>query len=99
MKLVISRSALNDLLEIKAYYHEQGVPEVGQQFVSTILKKTERLIDHPDSGRKVPEFELEQIREIIYPPFRIVYMRHTSEVSLVRVWRSERRLLLPEYET
>jgi len=99
VKLVITRSALSDLQDIKAYYLEQEVPKIGEQFVSTILKKAQRLIDHPDSGRKVPELDQEQIRELIYPPFRIVYMRHTSVVSLVRVWRSERLLLLPEDET
>jgi plasmid stabilization system protein ParE len=96
MKLVIARSALNDLLDIRAHYLEQGVPEIGEQFVNAILKKTQRLIDHPDSGRKVPEFDQEQIREIIHPPFRIVYLLHPSVINLVRVWRSERLLLLPE---
>ena len=99
MKLVIARSALVDLQDIKAYYYEQGAAKIGQQFVSTILEKVQRLTDHPDSGRKVPEFDQEQIRELIVPPFRIVYLRHTSKVSLVRVWRSERLLLLPETET
>ncbi|SNY49534.1 Plasmid stabilization system protein ParE [Arsukibacterium tuosuense] len=99
MKLVIARSALNDLLDIKAYYTEQGVPEDGQRFVNTILEKAQKLTDQPDSGRKVPEFYQQQIRELIYPPFRIIYLRHASVVSLVRVWRSERLLLLPEDET
>ena len=99
MKLIIARSALNDLEAIKAYYLERAVPEIGQKFVSTILEKAQRLIEYPDSGRKVPEFDQEQIREIIHPPFRVVYMRHTSAVNLVRVWRSERLLLLPEDET
>jgi len=99
MKLVIAQSALSDLQDIKSYYLEQGVPKIGHQFVSAILKKAQRLIDHPDSGREVPEFAQEEIREIIYPPFRIVYMRHASVVYLVRVWRSERLLRLPEDET
>lgn len=98
MKFTITRSALNDLQDIKAYYLKQGVPQIGLQFVSTILEKAHKLIDHPDSGRMVPEFKQEQIRELIYPPFRIVYMRHSSVVSLVRVWRSERLLQLPENE-
>lgn len=96
MKLVIARSALNDLQDIRTYYLEQGVPNIGQQFVSTILEKVQILVDHPDSGRKVPEFNQEQIRELIYPPFRIVYLQHTSTISLIRVWRSERLLQLPE---
>lgn len=95
MKIIITRSAMDDLLSIKQYYLEQGAPEVGQQFVTTILDKVQRLVDHPDSGRQVPEFTQEQIREIIHPPFRIIYLRHPSTVSLVRVWRSERLLVLP----
>ena len=99
MKLTIAQSALNDLEDIQAYYLDQGVPESAQKFVGAILEKLQRLVDHPDSGRKVPEFDQEQIREIIHPPFRIVYLRNTTTVSLIRVWRSERLLLLPEADT
>ena len=99
MKLTIAQSALNDLKDIQAYYLDQGVPESGQKFVGAILEKVQRLVDHPDSGRKVPEFDQEQIREIIHPPFRIIYLRNTTTVSLIRVWRSERLLLLPEADT
>lgn len=99
MKIIISRSALSDLQEIKTYYLEQGVPDIGQQFVNVILKNVQRLRDHPDSGRKVPEFDQDRIREIIHPPFRVVYLRNASSVNLIRVWRSERLLLLPDEET
>jgi toxin ParE1/3/4 len=99
VKIVIARSALSDLQGIKAYYLEQGVPYIGQKFVNAILKNVQRLRDHPDSGRKVPEFNQDHIREIIQPPFRVVYLRNASTVNLVRVWRSERLLLLPGEET
>ena len=99
MEIIIARSALSDLQEIKAYYVEQGVPHVGQKFVNTILRSLQRLHDHPDSGRKVPEFNQDRIREIIHPPFREDYLRNVSSVTLVRVWRSERLLLLPDEET
>jgi len=99
VKTIIARSALRDLQEIKTYYLGQGLPDIGQKFVSTILRDVQRLRDHPDSGRKVPEFDQERIREIIHPPFRVVYLRNVSSVNLVRVWRSERLLLLPDEET
>jgi plasmid stabilization system protein ParE len=95
LKIIIARSALNDLQEIKTYYQQQGVPEIGRQFVNTLLKKVRRLRDYPDSGRKVPEFGQEHIREIIHPPFRMIYLRDASAINLVRVWRSERLLLFP----
>lgn len=99
MEIIIARSALSDLQEIKAYYLEQGVPHVGQKFVNAILRNLQRLHDHPDSGRKVPEFNQDRIREIIHPPFRVVYLRNVASITLVRVWRSERLLLLPDEET
>jgi plasmid stabilization system protein ParE len=99
VKIIIARSALSDLQEIKTYYLEQGVPDIGQKFVNAILRNVERLRDYPDSGRKVPEFDQDRIREIIHSPFRVVYLRNASSVNLVRVWRSERQLLLPNEET
>jgi plasmid stabilization system protein ParE len=96
MEIIITRSALSDLHEIKTYYLEQGVPDIGQQFVNAILENVQRLHDYPDSGRKVPEFNQDHIREIIHPPFRVVYLRNVSSVNLIRVWRSERLLLLPD---
>ncbi|EJI85888.1 hypothetical protein AEST_12900 [Alishewanella aestuarii B11] len=98
MKLVITHSAIKDLQEIKAFYAAQAVPEVGQRFVTTILDKVQNLVLQPDVGRIVPEFCQAHIRELIYPPFRILYLRDSSAVSVIRVWRSERQLLLPEDE-
>jgi hypothetical protein len=46
-------------------------------------------------GRVVPEFGLEYLRELIHPPFRIVYRRDIKRVRIVRIWRSERLLKLP----
>lgn len=53
----------------------------------------------PDAGKVVPEFSLDQFRELIHSPFRIVYLRQATDVVLIRVWRSERQLELPEIET
>ena len=36
------------------------------------------------------------IRELLFPPFRIVYRREATRVRIVRVWRSERLLVLPD---
>jgi toxin ParE1/3/4 len=95
VKVSFSRSALNDLQDIKAHYSDLGVPEIGVRFVRDILRLTEQLLSHPDSGRKVPEFNQEHIREMIHPPFRLVYLRAADSISVIRVWRSERLLVLP----
>ena len=95
MRLGLAQSAMSDLLAIKAWYLEQGVPHIGQRFITDILAAAQRLTAQPDSGRIVPEFNQANIREIILPPFRVVYLREADCISLVRVWRSERLLQLP----
>ncbi len=95
MVIGFAESALRDLEEVQAWYAEQGVPDVGVRLVEEVFQRVQALIDHPDMGRVVPEFDQPFLRELIHPPFRIVYRRGPQRVRIVRVWRSERLLLLP----
>lgn len=88
-------SALADLEAVRAWYAEQGVPAVGERLMREIIASIEALALHPDLGRVVPEFEQPFLRELIRPPFRIVYRRDPKHVRIVRIWRSERRLEVP----
>lgn len=95
-RVVISfaESALRDLEEINVWYAGQGVSDTGEQLVAEVFQRVERLVDYPDIGRVVPEFGQAFLRELIHPPFRIVYRHDTRHVRVVRVWRSERLLHL-----
>ncbi len=95
MKVSITDSAFSDLREIIKYYADQLVPQVGRELVSKIIERIESLSDHPEIGRIVPEFENQNIRELVHPPFRIVYTTSEPIIFVVRVWRSERVLELP----
>ena len=97
-KVVIrfAESALTDLESIRAWYAEQGVPDVGERLIDEIVASIEALADHPEMGRIVPEFDQPFLRELIRPPFRIVYRRDPKHVRIVRVWRSERLLDVPD---
>ena len=98
MKILTSRSAFSDLEAINKYYEQEGVPHIGEQTIDSIIGPIQTLSDTPDIGRKVPEFDEEKIRELIHPPFRIVYLRDKNSIHIIRVWRSERLLILPEHE-
>lgn len=95
MKVTLAESAVRDLEEVVTHYKEKGAPSVGADLVAEILDRIESLSDFPDSGRIVPELENPSLREIIKPPFRIVYRRERERVRVVRVWRGERSLALP----
>ena len=90
-----SESAISDLEEVIVWFTEQGIPETGKKLVEKVIEQTERLTLYPDSGRVVPEFAMKDLREIIHPPFRVVYRRDKGKVIIVRIWRSERLLKLP----
>ena len=96
MKILISDSAFNDLEAIKEYYLDEGVPQIGIEFVSEIIRHIETLATNPEIGRKVPEFNEKNIRELIHPPFRIVYLKEEKTIQVIRVWRSERLLNLTD---
>ena len=88
-----AESAVADLEAIKEWYADQGVPDLGDRIVGGVF---ERLREHPDMGRVVPEFGESFLRELIHRPFRIVYHRGSKLVRVIRVWRSERLLVLPD---
>ncbi len=96
--VVLTELALSDLEDLVAWYTEQGRPETGARTVADILSQLERLADFPDLGRVVPEFSHPLLRELVRPPFRIVYRREPEVVRVLRVWRSERLLRLPPAE-
>jgi len=96
MEVRLAQSALEDLQAIQEHYVEEGVPHIGDEYATAILAHAEMLVRHRDAGRIVPEFGLNHIRELIHSPFRVVYLRQETEVVLIRVWRSERQLELPE---
>ena len=95
----LAESAVQDLEELRRWYAEQGAPDVGERTLRRIPDSIGLLAELPEIGRVVPEFGLSSLRELIRPPYRIVYRREPEAVSIVRVWRSERLLEFPEQES
>ncbi len=94
-RISIAESAVRDLEDLRDWCIALSVPEVGDRLVREILERIEQLADFPDSGRAVPEFEMPWLRELVHPPFRIVYRVDVERVRVVRVWRSERLMPMP----
>jgi plasmid stabilization system protein ParE len=97
VKIIVTfaASALADIREMQEWYAEQLVPEIGERFAGEIIEKVEALQTYPEMGRIVPEFGVVALRELIHPPFRIVYRFDGNRIRIVRIWRSERLLKLP----
>ena len=62
--------------------------------VDEIVKRTDNLNFSPYMGRKVPEYDLNELRELIYKSYRIIYEVEGNRVFIRRIWHSAR--LLPQ---
>ena len=67
-----TRSAIDHLVNIYDYIALHS-PTYGKRMVDRITSRTEQIAEHPFSGRKVPEYDAEDIRELIEKPYRIIY--------------------------
>jgi Plasmid stabilization system protein len=65
---------------------------VANHFRNKIINHVIQVAKYPKSGRVVPEFQDENIREIIQKPYRIVYRINKKKilVEIVRIWHSAR---------
>jgi toxin ParE1/3/4 len=95
MKPQLTQSALQDCAEILTWYDSQGHRAGGVALVAQLLQRIEQLERFPQSGRIVPEFQCSELRELIEPPFRIVYRLTSTNITVIRIWRGERQLQLP----
>ena len=87
-----TQRARADLAAIRAFIASDS-PPYADVTVGRILGATDRLADHPQSGRRVPEFGRANLRELIVPPYRIVYrLVEGDEAHIVTVHHSARRL-------
>ncbi len=67
-----------DLEAIRDYY-ERVAPDYAQTFVEGAIEKTLQLEAFPRIGRIVPEIGEEDLRELIYRQYRIIYIVDTGD--------------------
>lgn len=89
IELIWSPRALSDLEEIRTYIDADS-PAWADLTVRRLIASVERLREYPDSGRIVPERQLQEIREVVTGSFRIVYRRKQDVIEIVTVFRGAR---------
>ena len=90
-RVVWSRRALQDLEAISEYIAEDS-PAYAAVVVKNIVQQTRLLSQFPRSGRKVPEFDDENIRELLAYSYRIIYRFQENEVLIAAVIHGKRML-------
>lgn len=91
MKLLWTEEAISNLREIEEFIARDNA-ETAIKFVDELIDKAETLVENTKKGRIVPELSIEQIREIIYKKYRIVYLLKESSIEILIVFESHKLL-------
>ncbi len=53
--------------------------------VDRLTRRSIQISDFPLAGRKLPEYDQDQLREIIEPPYRIIYLIKPDQIDILAV--------------
>jgi len=76
-------------------YLAQTSPEYALRIVDRLTKRSIQIATFPSSGRMVPEYELDDIREVIEGRYRIIYLIESTQVQVLAVIHGAREQLKP----
>ena len=90
-QVVWTESAQEDLKQLVSFISADD-PVSAERFGLGLVDHVEQASQQPWSGRKVPEANIEGLRELIYSPYRIIYEITDKEkiVYVIRVWHAAR---------
>ena len=86
-----SLTAGNDLQDIEDFIARDSVLHA-IAFVDRVVESAETLLKNPRIGRVVPEFNREDLREVIFRSYRVVYLLQDEKIVILRVVHESRDL-------
>lgn len=91
MKIHWTNTAVKHLLSIYEYISKDS-SLYAQRMVDRLTRRSEQIATFPRSGRMVPEYEAENIREVIEESYRIIYRIKPNQLDILAVIHSSRLL-------
>ena len=93
MRVRWTENAIGHLVNIYEYIAINS-PTYGRRMVDRITWRSVQIAEQPLSGKKVPEYDAEDIRELIEKPYRIIYRIKPKQIDVLAVVHGAR--LLPD---
>jgi|SRR5579859_4960755 len=91
MQLRWTLQAADDLAATKEFIARDS-PVYARKIVEQLYEAAGQLLSFPDLGRVVPERGQADIREVLRPPYRIIYRRHSDVVEVLTIHHAARPL-------
>jgi toxin ParE1/3/4 len=86
-KIIVAPRAISDLRDIVLYISPDR-PDAARRLGYALIEKTKALAAFPRSGGVVREFADDKIRQLVLPPYRIIYRIDDPArvVGVARFW-------------
>ncbi|MCK4223662.1 MAG: type II toxin-antitoxin system RelE/ParE family toxin [candidate division Zixibacteria bacterium] len=91
MKIDWTEPAIQDLESIRAYISKDA-EYYAIRFVEKIIEAIDGLENFPLMGRPVPEAEEENIRELLFQNYRIIYRVEAERILILTIMHGSRDL-------
>ncbi|HLM54647.1 MAG TPA: type II toxin-antitoxin system RelE/ParE family toxin [Pyrinomonadaceae bacterium] len=90
MRVFWTDAALGQLESIRDYLALTS-PGYAQKVVGRLVRRSEQIADFPRSGRMVPEYEIDEVRQVIESQYRIIYLIKDDQIEILAIVHTSRR--------
>ena len=77
---------------IRAYIAQDSA-EYANHTIDRLTRRSQQIADFPLSGRRVPEYDMDQVREVIETPYRIIYHIKPDQIDILAVIHESMNIL------
>ncbi len=91
MKINWTKESLRNIQEIEDFISQDN-PNAANKLVDKLISLVEDLRELPEKGRIVPELSMNQIREILYKNYRIIYLTKKNSINIITVFEGHKLL-------
>ena len=95
MRVFWTDAALSQLEAIRDYL-AQTSPDYARRVVERLVNRSEQVAAFPRSGRMVPEYEIDEVRQVIESSYRLIYLIKEEQVEILAVIHTSRKGLPQE---
>ena len=98
MKVHWTDTAQGHLAAIHAYIVQDSA-EYAKRVVDRLTRRSQQIAAFPLAGRRVPEYDMDQIREVIEGSYRIIYHIKPDQVDVLAILHAAMNILRSGEET
>lgn len=95
MRILWTDAALGQLEAIHEYL-AQTSPDYARRVVERLVNRSEQIAAFPRSGRMTPEYEIDDVRQVIEASYRIIYLIKEKQIEILAIIHAARKGLPQE---